>query len=176
MLSQIERGESNPTVNTLWKIATGLRVSFYDLLQEDRQEIEPVRHVFCPLINDTANGLSLFSFPFKSDKPFEVFTAKLQPQCTHFASPHAVGSEEYVLLSKGALYIHVNNTDYKLQGGDALRFPADQPHHYHNPGLQSFFSLHALPCLFIKQTALSNNNFTSTSAVYSFQATVKSCS
>ena len=37
MLSQIERGESNPTVNTLWKIATGLRVSFYDLLQEDRQ-------------------------------------------------------------------------------------------------------------------------------------------
>lgn len=144
MLSQIERGESNPTVNTLWKIATGLRVSFNDLLQEDSQEIELVRHASCPLINDTANGLSLFSlFPFKSDKPFEVFTAKLQPQCTHFASPHAVGSEEYVLLSKGALYIHVNNTDYKLQGGDALRFPADQPHHYHNPGLQEL-SFHCM--------------------------------
>ena len=28
MLGQIERGQSNPTVSTLWKIATGLKVSF----------------------------------------------------------------------------------------------------------------------------------------------------
>ncbi len=28
MLGQIERGKSNPTVSTLWKISTGLRVSF----------------------------------------------------------------------------------------------------------------------------------------------------
>ena len=144
MLSQIERGESNPTVSTLWKIATGLRVSFNDLLQEDWQQIEIVRQSSCQLMNDAANGLSLFSlFPFKFDKPFEIFTVKLQPQCTHFASPHAIGSEEYVLLSKGALYINVNNTDHKLQSGDALRFPAGQPHHYHNPGLEEL-SFHCM--------------------------------
>ena len=26
MLSQVEKGESSPTINTLWKIATGLQV------------------------------------------------------------------------------------------------------------------------------------------------------
>ncbi len=28
MLSQIERGESNPTIHTVWKIANGLKISF----------------------------------------------------------------------------------------------------------------------------------------------------
>ncbi|WP_018704083.1 helix-turn-helix domain-containing protein [Anaeromusa acidaminophila] len=70
MLSQIERGESNPTVNTLWKIATGLRVSFNDLLWEDKQQVEIVRQASCPLVKDANDGLSLFSlFPFESGKP-----------------------------------------------------------------------------------------------------------
>ena len=34
MLSQIEKGESNPTINTLWKIAGGLPVSYTTLLHE----------------------------------------------------------------------------------------------------------------------------------------------
>ena len=34
MLSQIEKGESNPTINTLWKIAGGLQVSYTKLIDE----------------------------------------------------------------------------------------------------------------------------------------------
>ena len=34
MLSQIEKGETNPSVGTIWKIANGLRVSFTSLLNE----------------------------------------------------------------------------------------------------------------------------------------------
>lgn len=36
MLGQIERGESTPTVATLWKIATGLGVPMTALLEADR--------------------------------------------------------------------------------------------------------------------------------------------
>jgi transcriptional regulator with XRE-family HTH domain len=32
MLGQIERGESSPTISTIWKIANGLKVSFTSLL------------------------------------------------------------------------------------------------------------------------------------------------
>ena len=35
MLGQIERGEANPSVGTIWKIANGLRVSFTSLLNEN---------------------------------------------------------------------------------------------------------------------------------------------
>jgi len=38
MLGQIERGESNPTLQTVWKIANGLRVSLTDLTEVPRSE------------------------------------------------------------------------------------------------------------------------------------------
>ena len=34
MLGQIERGQSSPTINTLWKIATGLKAPLSSLLRE----------------------------------------------------------------------------------------------------------------------------------------------
>ena len=34
MLSDMEKGDSNPTVNTLWKIANGLKVPYTRLLEE----------------------------------------------------------------------------------------------------------------------------------------------
>ena len=42
MLGQIERSVSNPTVSTLWKIATGLKVSFSFFIEDQRNEIELV--------------------------------------------------------------------------------------------------------------------------------------
>ena len=38
MLGQIERGESNPTISTLWKISTGLKLSFSELLEPKGEE------------------------------------------------------------------------------------------------------------------------------------------
>lgn len=38
VLSQIERGEANPTVNTIWKIAAGLKVPYTELLDNKSKE------------------------------------------------------------------------------------------------------------------------------------------
>ena len=40
MLSQIEKGETNPTINTVWKIANGLKVTYTMLLEQ--QNIKPL--------------------------------------------------------------------------------------------------------------------------------------
>ena len=34
MLGQIERGESSPTISTLWKISSGLKISFTSILDD----------------------------------------------------------------------------------------------------------------------------------------------
>src|SRR6478736_3002208 len=39
MLGQIERGDSIPTITTLWKIANGLKVSFTSLIKESTNDI-----------------------------------------------------------------------------------------------------------------------------------------
>lgn len=43
MLGQIERGESSPTVATLWKIATGLHISFTALLEGQAMETKIIQ-------------------------------------------------------------------------------------------------------------------------------------
>ena len=42
MLGQIERGEANPTVSTVWKIAGGLKISFTDLMTRPEKDYETV--------------------------------------------------------------------------------------------------------------------------------------
>ena len=39
MLGQIERGQSSPTITTLWKIAVGLKIPLSSLLEEKEKEM-----------------------------------------------------------------------------------------------------------------------------------------
>ena len=43
MLGQIERGESSPTISTLWKISSGLKVNFISLLDDNRNQLVLVK-------------------------------------------------------------------------------------------------------------------------------------
>lgn len=53
MLGQIERGESSPTISTLWKIATGLHISFTGLLEQSEKEAEIIsKEEVNPLLSD----------------------------------------------------------------------------------------------------------------------------
>lgn len=38
MLSQIEKGDTNPTINTIWKIANGLKVPYTALLEQQKHD------------------------------------------------------------------------------------------------------------------------------------------
>ena len=43
MLSDIEKGNSNPTINTLWKIANGLNVPYTRLMEGIEKEATVIR-------------------------------------------------------------------------------------------------------------------------------------
>lgn len=133
MVGQIERGESNPTVATLWKIALGLRISFSQLISEKRAQVEVVRCADIHPVVDDAAGVTIYPvFPFEQDRHFEIFLCTLDPSASHASDPHAVRSEEYVLLIEGYLEVTIGATAYRLGPGDAIRCHADKPHFYRN--------------------------------------------
>ena len=39
MLSELEKGKANPTINPLWKIANGYKVSFTSLVEDQGEEM-----------------------------------------------------------------------------------------------------------------------------------------
>ena len=58
MVSQIERGESSPTVSTLWNLTQALQVDFAGLLEgRAAPEIEVIRAEAAPTIDGRGQGV-----------------------------------------------------------------------------------------------------------------------
>lgn len=134
MIGQIERAESNPTVTTLWKIASGLKVSFSELITAQRPKVELIRECDISPMIDNTDGMTVFPFfPFEQDRRFEIFVIDLAPGAHHSSEPHEPGSEEYLLLISGTLELTLADETHCLQAGDAIRYQADRPHIYRNP-------------------------------------------
>lgn len=65
MIGQIERGESTPTITTLWKIANGLKVSFSELIHSPLPEIKVVRKEDAQVLTEDDGRYRVYTtFPF----------------------------------------------------------------------------------------------------------------
>ncbi|KEH99179.1 helix-turn-helix domain-containing protein [Clostridium massiliodielmoense] len=133
MLGQIERGESNPTVSTLWKIATGLKISFSSFIDESKETLKIIhQNDINPIIEDK-NRMKLYPiFPFDPKKNFEIFTIELEPNCNHISTPHDNGVEEYIIVTDGELELTINDENFILRKGDSINFKGNNEHSYTN--------------------------------------------
>lgn len=134
MLGQIERGESNPTVTTLWKIANGLHVSFTSLMENKKLSVSIIDRSKISPLKEKGEDYQVYPlFPFDPEKQFEIFSICLEAQCKHESEGHNKGVEEYIIVSKGVLEIRIEQETYLINQGNAIRFVADRPHCYYNP-------------------------------------------
>lgn len=135
MLAQIEKGDVNPTISVLWKIADGYKVSFTSLLDNSTDDILLIRaDDVAPLIEDNEKYLNYPAFPFQEDKLFETYRIQIEPGGFLSAQPHMAGTEEYITVFSGSVEICANGEAYRLFVGDSLRFKADTQHSYKNIG------------------------------------------
>ena len=135
MLGQIERGESSPTIATIWKIANGLKISFTALLTAPQADIRLVRRAdLQPLVEDNGKYLLYPYFPIEEGRRFEVYGVEIEKGGYLSAETHPAGTQEFLTVFAGELTVRVNNQEFNLQAGDSLRFKADSPHVYHNSG------------------------------------------
>ncbi|MEK4029736.1 XRE family transcriptional regulator [Pseudobacillus sp. FSL P4-0506] len=133
MLGQIERGKTNPTVTTLWKIANGLNVSFSAFMKEEKTHITQVKkEELQALIDDEGNYLVYPLFPYHPQKKFEIYSVEIEPGGSHFSDVHTKNSEEFILISEGELTIEIQGREFTLSKGEALSFQAHQEHTYKN--------------------------------------------
>ena len=127
MLGQIERGESSPTVATLWKIATGLHISFTALLEGRQTETQLIRRgEVSPLLSDEGRFRLFPFFPYDAERRFEMLSIELEPGTR----------SEFVLVFEGALRLTVDGVEYVVEAGEGIRYLANKPHIYECHGTQ----------------------------------------
>ena len=136
MLGQIERGESSPTVATLWKIATGFETSFSTLLgaAEPKTNLEITENIEQNPHWHTDDVSAHAVIPFDPEFRFELLQVTLPPHTEHRSTAHAHGVIEHVIPLNGALEMLINDQWQILNTGENMRFDASQPHGYRNTG------------------------------------------
>jgi transcriptional regulator with XRE-family HTH domain len=140
MLSQVERGETSPTLTVAGRIAAGLELRLSQLLRLDEDgAVTVVRAGQRRRGGNRARGHS-----------FEILTAGQPGQraelSRHLLAPggatgaaddppiHEPGSRETALVEQGVVALVCDGRRYDLGAGDCVTFDADLPHHFENPG------------------------------------------
>lgn len=135
MLGQIERGEVNPTVSTVWKISNGLKISFTQLMSRPENDIELIRRSeIQPLVEDSGKVRNFPVFPFESMRRFEMYSLEIDDGGYLNAEAHPKGTQEFITVFSGEMTVDVNSESFVVASGDSIRFRADGPHSYKNSG------------------------------------------
>ncbi len=135
MLAQIEKGDANPTVSVLWKIANGYKVAFTSLVEQKNAMTTVVRAEATPVI--AAGDGKYLNYPifcFDEQHAFEMYRIVILVGGELQAKAHLLGTEEYITVFSGSICVSVQEKEYKLHAGDSMRFLADVPHTYANIG------------------------------------------
>ncbi len=139
MLSQVERGETSPTLALAARIAAGLDLRLSQLLRLDEDgAVTIVRRRERRLGGNARRG-----------HRFEVITAAQPGQRAELSRHtlasngttgaaddppmHEPGSRETALVESGAVVLVCDGKRYELTEGDCVTFDADLPHHFENP-------------------------------------------
>ena len=132
MLAQIERGEGNPTLSTLWKIANGMQVSFNTLIAQPKLPYKVTKLAQIEPILDMNGGLKNYSLFSDIENNFSVYQIEVGKEISWISEAHLCGTAEFVIVIQGTLEIKLEEKTFILKKGENLWFKADVPHGYCN--------------------------------------------
>jgi transcriptional regulator with XRE-family HTH domain len=138
MLSQVERGETSPTLAVAARIAAGLDLSLSQLLRLDEAEGVSVvrraeRRAGGP--SGRGHGYEILTPPLpgqRAELSEHTLAAGAQTGGPGDPPMHEPGSRETAVVTAGRVRLVVGVAAYDLDAGDTVTFDADLPHHFEN--------------------------------------------
>ena len=128
MVSQIERGESSPTVATLWALTQALQLDFAGLLEgRPAPGIEVTRAGSAPVIQRGGVTIRILSAP-ESVGAHEVYELSFAAGARLQSEAHSPGCREHLTVLEGRLDVRSGEAADALGPGDVARYAADRAH------------------------------------------------
>ena len=134
MLGQIERGEANPSVAILSRLATALKVPAQIFLENDSFEsLHLIRELETkPQRLDGGKAVLRPSFPYDETTRQESFFLDLYISARYAPEVSVPGCICHATVLSGTVQVLAEQQEYQLLERDALRFAADQPYRFEN--------------------------------------------
>lgn len=128
-LSQLENGTGNPSVETLWAIATALGVTFAELVDPGDSGPTIIRAGQAP---EVVAGAATYSAALLSACPpgarRDLYLIHAEPGGPRVSDPHQAGTIEHVVMMSGAAFVGPPEDPPRLGPGDYITYRGDAAH------------------------------------------------
>ncbi len=138
MLSQVERGDTSPTLAVASRIAAGLEMSLSQLLRLDEGDAVAVvrrdeRRSGGP--NGDGHRYEIVTPPGPGQRAEVSVHALASGAATGGPGDppmHEPGARETAVVQAGEVTVHIDGQAFDLRAGDSVTFDADLPHRFQN--------------------------------------------
>jgi XRE family transcriptional regulator, regulator of sulfur utilization len=138
MLSQVERGETSPTLAVAERIATGLDLSLSQLLRLDEGDgVAVVRRGERRRGGASRHRYEVLTPPLpglRAEMSLHILAPGASTGAPDDPPMHEPGSRETAVVLSGRLRLLCGGLAYDLDAGDTVTFDSDLPHRFENPG------------------------------------------
>ena len=130
-LSQLEAGQGNPSVETLWAIASALNIPFSFLFETGTTDKTLIRAgEGDPVASEAAGFTAVLLANCPPGRRRDLYRTSLSGGALRSADPHPTGTIEHVFVVKGEIRVGPAEESETLSEGDYFRFPGDGVHSY----------------------------------------------
>lgn len=135
MLSQLERGEVNPTISTVYKLSLGLKVPVTAFtIDKPLPFSQTGKSEVVPLSSDDGRYRLYPIFNFCDGQDFEIFDLEFDEGGVMRGNRQIHGTREFITIYSGELTLVFQDREYVLKAGDAASYNAFDDYIYKNTG------------------------------------------
>ncbi|ARN75243.1 helix-turn-helix domain-containing protein [Oceanicoccus sagamiensis] len=137
MLSQIERGQANPTLTVTFRIAQAFGISIGELVDQPwaASPIEVVHGDDASNLFRSDDECQIRTLsPLHMEKNIEFYELRIAPKARLASAPHYEGTKELLTVASGSARVIAGDTDCNLSEGDSAHYRADLQHTIENSG------------------------------------------
>lgn len=128
-LSQLEAGNGNPSLETLWSLCVALDIPFARLLEPQSSKTQVIRRgEGTKVVAEQANYQVTLLATCPPGARRDIYSLIAQPGADRISHPHPVGSVEHIIITQGRALVGLLDAPEELNVGDYICYPADQAH------------------------------------------------
>ncbi|MFE3454721.1 helix-turn-helix domain-containing protein [Nonomuraea sp. NPDC059194] len=128
-LSQLESGQGNPSIETLWALSTALNVPFSQLIDPPKPRVQVVRSdEGVAVASAQADYRVVLLAAGQSGTRRDIYRLQVEPGDVRASDPHMPGVTEHVILATGRALVGIAGEPVELRPGDYIAYPGDLPH------------------------------------------------
>jgi transcriptional regulator with XRE-family HTH domain len=128
-LSQLESGNGNPSLETLWALCVALDIPFARLLEPQASKTQVIRRgEGTKVMAEQANYQAILLAACPPGARRDIYLLLTQPGADRISHPHPPGSVEHIIVTQGRARVGLTEAPEELGEGDYICYPADQEH------------------------------------------------